>query len=527
MKHLRSFAVVLVVALCVTSLPGAVAGPLPQGGELVAFHKPAWGLSFDYPSEWTLHANEDSFVTFLYEAPHDGALFVIVRDDSWADPEYSLESIFHDIMTEVGGSADNPRVEPTGGRRTLAGVTMRVARFSGVDPESRSDLAGYVLQFTVQGNAYGVVAGSPRETWPAHRTKIDRVLRSMHFEAVPTAELPPTATPKPSPHAAGTYVSAREAVASALPAAEEWKSTATLSEIRCYNEGSADGGCRNWRITFAPGTDKSSEAYTAWVVDGQFDPEHISRDPLHNRALPPDGWIDSSEAMPTFLDNGGAAFLEHHPQAKLDLELREGLLSSKFNWHIEAIEGDWSGPGATLSMDIDPTSNAVDVGPRTWEPATGYFTAQEAAEAARKSMSKYPNAKMTEIFGSVQAGEQGYDSARCSYWLVYYHWKEPVDTDGFIEIQERGYSLSLTNGKVKDAGYATYSYSPDVTGDWGDSPEALAAFQATADYRAFAERFADPVWSFVLVGDEKLGHLWKISAELKGLKLEERFTLVD
>jgi hypothetical protein len=535
MKHARWFALVLTLALCVTPVP-ACPDASAQGVEPTTFRKPAWGLTLFQPFEWTVRDNEESFVTFVYEDTDDNMVFVLARDRKWANPKYSLENTFDDILAEVGATAEDPVIEPAGALRTLAGGPARVARFTAFDPESGHDIAGYVIAFVANNEAYGVIAGSYGETWPAHRVDVDRVLRSIRVGAAPpeqvasTEEARPTEGPAPTPRAtpsgtAATFISAREAVAEALPIAQQWKPGAILCEMQCYGEGDAEGRCRNWRVDFAPGTDASSEAYTVVIEDGQVDPLLSSRDPLHDRALPPEGWLDSVEVMPTFLDNGGAGFLERHPHAKINLTLRERILSPDYSWEIEAIDGTWSGPGASYVAEIDPLQNTVDASPQPANEVTKYYTAREALATAQKAMRKYPDAKMTEMFGSVQVGEKGYEAARSGYWVFYFHWDELAQGAERMDVEHRGYSLTLSDGKIKDADFSDYHPDPEVTGEWGDSPAALETFQASTDYQAFAELFADPGWSFVLGGDEKLGSLWKVSAELNGVRLEERFTL--
>ncbi len=171
--------------------------------------------------------------------------------------------------------------------------------------------------------------------------------------------------------------------------------------------------------------------------------------------------------------------------------------------------------------------NTIDTepAPPPTPEATRYYTLRQALGVAQKAMGAHPDARMSWMFGHVEAGEPGYDQVRCAYWSVYFVWSETVTTTSGVDVTDLVYNLDISDGQVKNADYGHYSPGPAATGDWGDSPAALEVFRGSADYAAFAATYPTHGWSFDLRGDEKLGHLWAVAAELRGLRLEERFTL--
>ncbi len=207
MTRTRSSALVLAIILCLAALaPLAAAAPPPQSGAYTVFRKPAWGLSLSYPSAWTLRADQPAYVTWVNAAEDDNTVFVVARNRAWRDPGYPLEDVFSDVLNEVSAPVENSTFEP-GAERTVAGEPARLATFTTTDLESGRDMAGYVLAFSAGREAYAVIAGSFVETWDAHRSEMDRVLRSLRIQSAvqptatrtPRGQARPTATPTEEP----------------------------------------------------------------------------------------------------------------------------------------------------------------------------------------------------------------------------------------------------------------------------------------------------------------------------------------
>jgi hypothetical protein len=474
-------------------------------------------------------------------------------------------------------------VEP----RTVAGFPARMAEFRGMDYRAQSRLSGVVLMFSAGQMTYGILAASVMDTWDdTHLAQVESIIDSIRMgqpglkatptrrphtplhsaTPTPTEEIAPPeepteeaqvvapepeatpspALPRPTPaRVEGTFVSAREALGQALPVARKWQKTATLSGFQC-GEGAADvsGRCRNWMVIFASGTPGSPKGYTVTVQDGRSAPSisyptDLFVDLGQDESAPPD-FLDSPDAFGAFLDAGGAGFLNHHPQARVDLVLRAGLVTHQdFEWQFRLVDGGEFEQGATYSAAVDALQGTIDSAP--WPPtkAAKVYTAREALAISQKAMTQYPKARPSKIgAAAVQPGEQGYDAARCPSWEVTFSWSDVVSkTDDFMvngvlttrdytETERSDYHVDIENGRVKPAEYTRLHEGTGLTGEWGDSPAALKAFKAMPDYQAFAESFPSHGWGFEVTGtDSTPGYLWDVDAEVKGARLDERFYL--
>ncbi len=362
--------------LALSALP-AWGGPLPQT-DTRTYRKPEWALTVTYPASWEVEqAAADVIALSSDPAKSDGVsgVCLITRSPTYANPDYALEEMFQDVMDQIKGTADDFTSAPAH-TRPISGIAADVASFTSVN-SSKVKLEGSIYRVIKGRYAYGIIVASPATAWERYRSYFDALLDSIQLGAARPGQTPTptphpplstptpkptlhprlsTPTPKPTPRAAG-FTSAHEAYDVAWPDVEPWSPDAVLGEAFC-TDANLLGKCREWDLTFmaSPDADIIDADYEVVVSGGQIDTAQGGEDYFFLADGLGTDWIDSTEAMQVFLDNGGRQFLDENPEAEInDFTLFSSVDGSPM-WTIRA---KWSAGGAEFSRDIDATTGAL------------------------------------------------------------------------------------------------------------------------------------------------------------------------
>jgi hypothetical protein len=190
----------VVVALLIVVL--VTVAVLPVGAQgLQSFRKAAWGLTLRYPAGWTVDQDSPDLVNLGYEGADDAGGVVIMFDPIYADPDYNLEDVFWDVLSKLGGDAEDVDVQPSE-PRMIAGAEARSAWFTAIISGSEVEGDLYILAKGDKG--FAVVTASVTWTWEQHVPEFESILDSMRIggAAAPTRTPTPAArrgTPRPRP----------------------------------------------------------------------------------------------------------------------------------------------------------------------------------------------------------------------------------------------------------------------------------------------------------------------------------------
>jgi hypothetical protein len=367
--------------LVLAALP-AWAGPLPQTGTKT-YRKPAWVLTLAYPASWSVEEPATDVVSLSSDSSGSAdvsGVCLVARSAGYANPDYTPEELFLDLMAKIGATADDFKPAPADARR-IAGINADVASFT-VGNSSGTPLQGNIYRVVKGRYGYGIVVASSTKTWGRDRSNFDALLDSIQLGATPPSKRPTptrtprppaatptpeptrtprppaaTPTPEPTPEAAG-LTSAREAYELAWPDVEEWSPDAILAEADCTGASPA-GKCREWEFMFmmSADTDVTELGYRIVVNDGQLDTARSGEDYLFLADQLGTDWMDSTEAVQAFLDDGGRQFLDENPQAAIsNLELYSSEAGSPM-WTVRATAGNET--NAEFARDVDAISGEM------------------------------------------------------------------------------------------------------------------------------------------------------------------------
>jgi hypothetical protein len=546
----------LALSLLWVLVGGAVApagAKLPAQEPMQPFKKPAWGLTMACPAGWQVSTDEANMFALQSADADDAAGLVMARDPAWRDRNYPLEDLLIDLTGRIGMTLENQTLEPVEAGR-ISGATARANVFAATETSSGRDIKGYVVAFARGSQGYGIVIGSRVETFEGHSQELSAVLESIRFaaapgpSATPTARRPtstprkptstptprkPTATPTliPTPESVSLLTTGREAYDLALPVAERWNERATLGKIECTSaagwQGDDVGRCDTWALYFADSQNHWTDTTSLRIVvnQGQVSDSDSGEVDVMLPALFGDSqWMDSPEAVQSFLDNGGADFLARHPVegAILSVDMPRGrttglvleqlIADSDPMWTISAssrtdeVKRDvwWVRPNAVTGQ-IDTSLYPTETIP------SRYLTARRAFALAQKPAGQWQaDAQLMEAIGSINADDRMFNSGQLADWLF-----------RFVSASsDKVCSIHVTNGRVD--GSCTELDLPrtePVIGEWFDSSIALKGFKTNPEYAAFKERFPTHGYDFWLRGGSEVGYHWWVAALTKGAGL--------
>ncbi len=324
---IRWVIVLLVITLAAGGVTPARARLLVQEDQdMVDFDKPDWGMTMQYPFDWTA---EDLGDVLRFTA-EDYSSFSIIQGEAFTDMKRSLSGLTQIALNRLGVNTIGLNVRPQKG---TAG--RREALVSGVEATYYVGWVGYLIQFVVNGAGYVILCTAVADTFGARQTVFSAMAESIQFEGLetptPTPRKPtatprrstptprkPTATPAPraatptpeperqpttppriatpAPHATPSVeattashvalTSAREAYDLAWPEVETWSVDAILDWAECeatVDRQDADarpGACGRWQLVFLKdataaditiadvGPDSEDNAYSVIVTDG-------------------------------------------------------------------------------------------------------------------------------------------------------------------------------------------------------------------------------------------------------------------
>jgi hypothetical protein len=204
---LRNVLLPVVVALCfAVAIPGAAA-PVWQDEVTQPFRNRAWGLTFDYPASWDKSIDEPDAIAVGYADEEGGELraFVVARSTAWTDWNYNVEDALREAIERVSPPAPNDLQMGEHLSRLVSGQKSHGASFTGADPTTGDEIAGYIYLFSQGRMGWAVVGLSTSAAWEStHRADCDAVLKSLVVGATgptptPTRKLTPTRRPSPTP----------------------------------------------------------------------------------------------------------------------------------------------------------------------------------------------------------------------------------------------------------------------------------------------------------------------------------------
>ena len=174
-------ALLILVLLVIAVLPAAAQG-------LQSFRKAAWGLTLRYPVGWTVDQDSPDLVNLAFQGVDDAGGIVILSDPIYANPDYNLEDVFWDILSKLGGEAENVDVQP-GDTLTIAGAEARSAIYTAII--SGTDVEGDLFIFAKGKSGFAIATASLSATWDVHAPEFESILNSIRIGGAAT----PTRTP--------------------------------------------------------------------------------------------------------------------------------------------------------------------------------------------------------------------------------------------------------------------------------------------------------------------------------------------
>jgi hypothetical protein len=351
----------------------ARAGPLDQTGTKT-YRNPAWVLTLEYPASWSMEDPAGDVVGFSSD-PSGSAdvsgVCLVTRSVEYAAPGYTPDDLFLNVMNKIDGTANDFASAPAGVRR-VGGIDADVVSFTATN-SSGTKLEGNVYRLVKGRYGYGIIIASSVDNWKQHQSSFDAILDSVQLGATPPSKTPtrtPTRTPRrppatptlePTRAAPAGLTSAREAYDLARPDAEEWSPDAVLAELDCTGaslEGAAAGKCHRWdfKFMFSADAEITDLGYEVIVAEGERDSTQGGEDYLLlSDALGTD-WLDSTEAVQAFLDDGGRKFLDENPEAGI-VDLSLYYSNNGPMWTVRAVaEG---GTRAEFAREIDAATGEV------------------------------------------------------------------------------------------------------------------------------------------------------------------------
>ncbi|MFB0547021.1 MAG: S8 family serine peptidase, partial [Anaerolineae bacterium] len=155
--------------------------------EMKTYSHPDWGLSFLYPSPWTIQEEADIVWAFDFTRVDRGdmAIFAVM-----AGPGVSGKSLL-DVLYSF--EMEDLKAEPSM-PRSIAGQTGEGAMFQAVEPSTGMAMTGYIALFKRGEMAFALIAMATSDTWDQRWPVLETMINSLSFEG---AVVPPSRTPLP------------------------------------------------------------------------------------------------------------------------------------------------------------------------------------------------------------------------------------------------------------------------------------------------------------------------------------------
>jgi hypothetical protein len=328
--------------------------------------------------------------------------------------------------------------------------------------------------------------------------------------------------------------SAREAYELVVTVAEQWSADAALQRIegrRMSWKGDDMGRCYEWSFAFVDNSEAMGPGEVrTWLVSGGRVRDMDSGETaavVGSRIT--SEWIDSSEAMQAFRDNLGASFMKRHPEAMIDIRLRQAGGDLDPEWMVSAtallgaVQGERSRQ-VRCSVTINGEDGTVDTAPNPGVLDAGsdtalLLTAREAFEAAREQALEWrADVRLISLVGVATAGSE--PEGGCPLWSATFN----SPTAG------RNYELQLLGGLVIN-GVERKALPPAgsgaselvrVKGEWPDSPKMLTRLKRLGDYTDFVAICPEHYLQFMLAGDADSvegDYLWSVTPQTAGVTL--------
>ena len=541
------------------------APPAQDGGDMLDFEKPDWGMTMQYPAGWTAEDLGD-VVKFTAD---DYATFAVIQDDAFRDMKRSLTGVIQTALNKMGSNVMGLRVKPQQG---TAG--RREALISATDPTYYTSWLGYVVQFVAGDAGYVLVCAAPGDTFPDRQTVFTAMGESIKFAGLETPtptpkpaptraprKTPPTltptrkrqagvtptrtrtSTPSPSPQRRVTpqtettpaveagLTSAREAYDLALPVAQEWSTDASLDWAVCEDpagwQGETAGRCAEWELQFLEnptaadipmpdlGPQTEDNAYSIIVRDGEVDPYESEtyvtwkKGPMaSNSGVAGAGWIDSTEAAKAFLDAGGADFVPGDTRDWAgNVKVWRPSPDGPVMWKVSA--SDKSIPSETLKLQVSVDGGLGTVETSSPQPQAYRKTltlAEALALAQPKAAEWRDNARLTEATAVAGAKEPGGDAGKAGQWTLTFMSEKDSPSDMPWEFSR----LDVADGKVRASTANDPYHGVPLPAGWPDSSEEWARLTANSDYPLLMERYPDFTRTFSLEGDSSTAYVWTV-----------------
>ena len=162
---------------------------LPHQEEMTTYAHPDLGLSFVYPTSWTVNEEMDSVRVSDYSRTHldDPVVFGVVSMPGMSGIGVS------DVLASLGleNLSENPLEV-----RSVAGEEGEGITFQWKDSSDDPQMKGYIVLFEKNGTSYVVTTFAASEWWDTRWDTLETMLDSLSFES---ATEPPTDTPAPEP----------------------------------------------------------------------------------------------------------------------------------------------------------------------------------------------------------------------------------------------------------------------------------------------------------------------------------------